>query len=93
MHADDGTLGVVDGLVPDGPSASIDQNEVYVSNADLWAYTLTAGFDLCDGFRLRLEYRLDAISSDGGDDGEANFFDNNQSTQHSFSIDASYMFW
>lgn len=93
MHADDGTLGFADGLVFDGPSASIDRNEVYVSNTDLWSYTLTAGLDLCDSMRLRLEYRLDAVSSDGGHDGEANLFDNNQSTQHSFSIDASYMFW
>lgn len=93
MHADDGTLGFADGLVPDGPSASIDRNNVYVSNTDLWSYTLTAGFDLCDAMRLRLEYRLDAASSDGGHDGEANIFDNNQSTQHAFSLDVSYIFW
>ncbi len=92
LHSDDGTLGIVDGLVADGGAASIDRNEVFVSHTDLWTYTLTAGFDLAEGFRVRLEYRLDAISSDGGGDGEANFFDNNQSTQHAFSIDASYAF-
>lgn len=94
LRADDGTLGFTDGLVPwDNSNASIDENNVYTSNADLYSFTLTAGFTPCEGLLLRAEYRLDAISSDGGDDGENNLFGNNQTDQHMFSVDAVYTFW
>jgi len=94
LHSDDGTLGFSDGLVPwPNTGASLDENSVYVSNTDLYSFTLTAGFSPCDGLLLRAEYRLDAASSDGGDDGENNIFGNNQSDQHMFSVDAVYSFW
>lgn len=94
LHSDDGTLGFSDALVPwPNSNASLDENSVYAGNADLWSFTLTAGFKPCDGLLLRAEYRLDAASSDGGDDGENNIFGNNQTDQHMFSVDAVYTFW
>jgi len=94
LHADDGTLGFTDGLVPSPNSnASIDRNDIYASNADLYSFTLTLGYAPCDGLLLRAEYRLDIASSDGGDDGENNIFGNNRPDQHMFSVDAVYTFW
>jgi hypothetical protein len=94
LHSDDGTLGFSDSLVPwPNSNASIDENNVYVTNADLYSFTLTAGFAPCECLLLRAEYRLDIASSDGGDDGERNIFGNNRTDQHMFAVDAVYKFW
>lgn len=94
LHSDDGTLGFVDGIVPwPNDNASLDGNEVYTSHVDLYTFTITFGFEPADGLLLRLEYRADFASSDGGDDGEGNIFGNNQSGQHALCVDAVYSFW
>ncbi len=100
FKADDRTLGFVDGL----DERSLDERSVRVSNTDLWSWTLTAGFTLAENFLFRIEYRLDAASSDGGspwdsdgdgenDTAESNIFGNNQSTQHTIGVNAAYWFW
>lgn len=86
LHANDGTLGFVDGLNVN----SIDQNQVFVSSTDLYSWTLTAGFDIWANMVLRLEYRLDMSSSNGADNLGA--FGNNQDEQHTFALNAAYLF-
>lgn len=97
LHSDDGTLGFADGLVPEGGAASSDEFGMLATRTDLWSFTATAGFDLAENLLLRLEYRLDLASSDGGDiDGDApetNIFDNNRGHQHTIAINAAYLFW
>lgn len=86
LHANDGTLGFVDGLNVN----SIDQNQVFVSSTDLYSWTLTAGFDIWVNMVLRLEYRLDMSSSNSADNLGA--FGNNQDEQHTFALNAAYLF-
>ncbi len=38
----------------------------FVNSTDLWSVTATVGFDLWENMLMRLEYRLDIASSDGG---------------------------
>jgi len=80
----------------------------YVNSTDLWSLTATVGFDLWENMLMRLEYRMDVASSDGGnaieafdfpdddddfEDGvEQNIFTNNDSTQHTFILNFSYSF-
>lgn len=72
LHSEDGTLGIADGLVAEGGAASLDELGIYSTRTDLWSWTLTAGFDTIENLLLRLEYRLDVVSGDGGDiDGDA----------------------
>lgn len=79
FHDSDGTARLVDGLVVSTPAYgdlpegavnnnadSIDGRGLFVSNTDIWSFTLTAGFDLWENMLMRLEYRLDIVSSDGG---------------------------
>ena len=90
LHADDGTLGFVDGIVAEGSNASIDKNQVYVSQTDLYSYTLTAGFDFWRNVGCRLEYRLDTVSSDGGE-GD-NSFGNHRNYQNTLALNLFYLF-
>lgn len=90
LHADDGTLGFVDGIVMSGPNVSIDENQVYVSQTDLYSYTLTAGFDVWENVGCRLEYRLDAVSSAGGEGG--NSFGNHRNYQNTLALNLFYLF-
>jgi len=46
-----------------------------VNATDLWSFTATVGFDLWENMLMRLEYRLDIASSDGGNAIEDGFFD------------------
>lgn len=97
LHSEDGTLGFADGLVAEGGAASLNELGIYSSRTDLWSWTLTAGFDLIENLLLRLEYRLDVVSGDGGDiDGDArerNLTDSNRSDGHSIAVNATYLFW
>lgn len=97
LHSEDGTLGFADGLVLEGGASSLNELGIHATRTDLWSWTLTAGFDLIENLLLRLEYRLDIVSSDGGDiDGdhaERNLTDNNRADGHTFAINAAYLFW
>jgi len=74
----------------------------FVNSTDLWSLTATLGFDLWENMLMRLEYRLDIASSDGGNaieapDGmedwvEQDIFTNNQGRQHTFILNLSYLF-
>lgn len=97
LHSEDGTLGFADGLVVEGGAASLNKLGIYSTRTDLWSWTLTAGFDIIENLLLRLEYRLDVVSSNGGDvDGDAherNLTDTNRSDGHTIAINAAYLFW
>lgn len=79
-----------------------DWSRYYVNSTDLWSLTATIGIDLWENMLMRLEYRLDIASSDGGnaieapdglDDGvEQDVFGNNQGHQHTFILNLSYIF-
>lgn len=78
FHDSDGTARLVDGVVVSTPvygdvpivgdnnADSVDARGLWVSSTDIWSFTLTAGFDLWENMLMRLEYRLDIVSSDGG---------------------------
>lgn len=51
----------------DNDGDSIDAHGLFVSNTDVWSFTLTAGLELWENLLARVEYRLDIISSDGGE--------------------------
>ncbi len=97
LHSEDGTLGFADGLVLEGGASSLNELGIHATRTDLWSWTLTAGFDLIENLLLRLEYRLDSVSSDGGgiggDHAERNLTDNNRADGHTFAIHAAYLFW
>ncbi|MCC6353174.1 MAG: outer membrane beta-barrel protein [Verrucomicrobiae bacterium] len=97
LHSEDGTLGFADGLVLEGGASSLNELGIYATRADLWSCTLTAGFDIIENLLLRLEYRLDIVSSDGGgidgDHAERNLTDNNRADGHTFAINVAYLFW
>jgi hypothetical protein len=44
------------------------EGAMYHTNVDIFSWTLTAGFDVWENMLLRLEYRVDLLSSDGGHD-------------------------
>lgn len=79
-----------------------DWSRYYVNSTDLWSLTATLGFDLWENMLMRLEYRMDIASSDGGnaiegpdgtEDGvEQDVFTNNQGQQHTFILNLSYTF-
>ncbi len=93
LHSDDGTLGAFDRIVLAGPGASLDENGVYVTGADLWSAALTAAVDVADGLQIKLEYRADLGSSDGGGEAVFSAFGTGDSHQHTFAVQAVYKFW
>lgn len=70
---------------------------MFHTNVDIFSWTLTAGLDIWENMLLRLEYRLDWLSSDGGNDFNSGWdsrhlFENGSNTQHSIIVNASYSF-
>ncbi|MEZ5404985.1 MAG: outer membrane beta-barrel protein [Verrucomicrobiia bacterium] len=88
LHADDGTLGFVDGVIKEGKNISKDENEVYVSQTDLYSATLTAGFDFWRNVGCRLEYRADMVSSCG----QESVLGNGSNHQHTLALNLFYLF-
>jgi len=78
FHDEDGTARVqdLDEDYFDNENWSDNHFDPYFVNAtDLWSFTATVGFDLWENMLMRLEYRLDIASSDGGNAIEDGFFD------------------
>lgn len=88
LHSDDGTLGFVDGVVKEGGNISKDENQVYVSQTDLYSATLTAGFDFWRNVGWRVEYRVDMASSQG----QESIFGNDKNHQHTLAFNMFYLF-
>jgi len=69
FHDDDGTARVQD-LADNYPAnenwSDNDWSPYFVNSTDLWSLTATVGFDLWENMLMRLEYRMDIASSDGG---------------------------
>ena len=69
FHDDDGTARVqdLDGNYWDNENWTHNETNAYfVNSTDLWSFTATVGFDLWENMLMRLEYRLDIASPDGG---------------------------
>jgi hypothetical protein len=73
------------------------EGAMFHTNVDIYSWTLTAGFDVWENMLLRLEYRVDLLSSDGGHDLSSGWdadhlFGSDSSIQHSIILNASYSF-
>lgn len=69
FHDDDGTARIQDLAddYVDNENWSHNRHDPYfVNSTDLWSFTATVGFDLWENMLMRLEYRLDIASADGG---------------------------
>ncbi len=97
----DGTARLADAFTP----RSVDfrkygvnrEGAMYHTNVDIFSWTLTAGFDVWENMLLRLDYRVDLLSSDGGHDLTSGWdadhlFGSDSSMQHSVILNASYSF-
>ncbi len=108
----DGTAREFDAYTPisvdDRKYGVLREGAMYHTNVDLFSWTLTAGFDIWENMLLRLEYRLDWLSTEGNRAyyevlqpqldiirkgwNRDQLFGTTSNTQHSIILNASYSF-